>query len=151
MRKIITLIITAVLCLTLAGCDIEFTESQYNSDKLIAQNGDNGLSKMSVMTTKNNNLTFTVEEFKGTKTLWTREYISGGEAAVDVKFTLGAGKAKLVHINANGEVVTIAECTPETGIERSAEFIVTMTKGKNRLKLVGCDVENLELEISIRQ
>lgn len=151
MKKILVLIAAALLCLSLAGCGVEFTESQYNSDSFIAQKGDNGLSKMSVMSTKNKNeVSFSVQEFKGTKTLWTMDYTQGGETAVDVTFGLEAGKAKLVLIDSNGKVETIAECTPDLGIERSNEFIVTMTKGKNRIKLVGLDVEDLKVEFSVR-
>lgn len=151
MKKILVLIATALLCLSLAGCEVEFTESQYNSDSFIAQKGDNGLSKMSVMSTKNKNeVSFSVAEFKGTKTLWTMDYRQGAETAVDVTFTLKAGKAKLVLIGSDGNVKTIAECTPDSEIERSTDFIVTMTKGRNRIKLVGLDVEDLKVEFTVR-
>ena len=150
MKKILVLIATALLCLSLAGCGVEFTESQYNSDSIIAQKGDNGLSKMSVMSTKNKNeVSFSVQEFKGTKTLWTMDYIKGGETAVDVTFTLKAGKAKLVHIDSDGKVETIAECTPDSGIERSTGYIINLSKGRNRIKLVGIDVEDLKVEFTV--
>ncbi|MGN0683944.1 MAG: hypothetical protein ACI4QY_05615 [Oscillospiraceae bacterium] len=150
MKKILVLIVTALLCLSLAGCTVEFTESQYNSDEFIATH-DISSAKMSVMSTRNDNeVNYSANEFNGVKTIWTGKITKGGAAAVNLKFGLGVGKAKLVLVDSNGNVTTIAEVTPETEIERSTDFVVTLTNGKNKLKLVGCNIEDVQTEIEIR-
>lgn len=136
-----------VLCLCLTGCNNEFAETEYEDTEKIAASGDRYSKEMSVFNQKDGGFTLTVSKFNGRETLWTRDYEEACEVAFEVSFVLSEGRAKVVHIDAEDTVTTVVECTPETCTEEFVTVNVPMTKGKNRLKIVGYDCEELELKM----
>lgn len=66
---------------------------------------------------------------------------------IEFSFTLTEGKAKIVHIDADGNVTTLIECTPDTSTDGYLTKTVSMTPGVNKLKLVGFDCENIDLKM----
>ena len=66
---------------------------------------------------------------------------------MDFSFSLSKGKAKVVHIDDEGSVETVIECLPETSTDGFVTKTVSLTPGQNRLKLVGYDCEDIDLQI----
>ena len=52
-----------------------------------------------------------------------------------------------MHIDADGNVTTLIECTPETSTDGYLTKTVSMTTGENKLKIVGFDCENIDLKM----
>ena len=52
-----------------------------------------------------------------------------------------------MHVDEEGNVTTIMECSPETSNEEIVTKNVALKKGKNRLKIVGYDCKNIDLQM----
>lgn len=147
MMKKLKFVFLMVLCLCFVGCNNEFAETEYDNAEKIAASGDRYAKEMSVFNHVNGEYTLTVSKFNGRETLWTKSYKKACEVTLEVSLALSEGQAKLVHIDADDNVTTLVECTPETCSEAGVAVPVTMTKGKNRIKIVGYDCKDLELKM----
>lgn len=140
-------LLVVLLCLFLAGCNNEFAEQEYNSIEKIAQTEDRYAKEMSVFNTIEGGYLLTVSKFDGRQTLWTKSLKEAQELEIEFHFSLAAGQAKVVHIDEEGNVATVLEYLPESGMEDGVTKTVSLQKGKNRLKIVGYDCEDLELQM----
>lgn len=145
--KKLKLLLLVVFCCCLMGCNNEFAKEEYDNAEKIAASGDRYAKEMSVFNTIDGGYSLTVSKFNGRETLWTKTLEEEQEVAIDFSFVLSAGQAKVVHIDADDNVTTVIECMPETSTEEYVTKTVTMKKGKNRLKIVGYDCEDLELKM----
>lgn len=66
---------------------------------------------------------------------------------IKFSFTLSKGQAKIVHIDGEGNITTIMECSPETSTDTFVTEKVLLKCGENRLKIVGYDCENVDLKM----
>lgn len=66
---------------------------------------------------------------------------------MEITFTLTDGQGKVVHIDGADKVTTLLEGTADTLTGEKVMKTVSMTKGQNRLKFVGYDCEDVELEV----
>ena len=66
---------------------------------------------------------------------------------IELSFALTEGQAKIVHIDAEDNVTTLIECTPETPTDGYVTKTVSMTPGENRIKIVGYDCKNIDLKM----
>lgn len=148
--KKINIVLILLIGTLLMGCSNEFAKEQYDSDELIAQNTDRYTKSMSVMNTYDNSVTLTVGKFDGRQCVWSADYDEDQEVRIKLSFTLAAGKAKLVHVDEDGNVTTIVECTPDSEVEDLTSYTVAMKEGCNRLKVVGYDCEELKLSVEIK-
>ena len=82
--------------------------------------------------------------------MWSADYDEDQEVRIKLSFTLAAGKAKLVHVDEDGNVTTIVECTSDSEVEDLTSYTVDMKEGCNRLKVVGYDCEELKLSVEIK-
>lgn len=147
MMKKIKYAVLLVLCLGFLGCNNEFAKEDYNNTEKIAASGDRYSKEMSVFNHVNGEYTLTVSKFNGRETLWTKSYKEECEVTLEASLVLSEGKAKLVHIDADDNVTTLVECTPETCSGEAVTVPVIMTKGKNRIKIAGYDCKDLELKM----
>lgn len=145
--KKLKVVLLVIFCLCLMGCNNEFAKEEYDNAEKIAESGDRYAKEMSVFNTIDGGYSLTVSKFDGRETLWTKTLKEEQEVDIDFSFVLSAGKAKVVHIDADDNVTIVIECTPETSTEEYVTKTVTMKKGKNRLKIVGYDCEDLELKM----
>ncbi|MBQ8800585.1 MAG: hypothetical protein IJZ55_13605 [Lachnospiraceae bacterium] len=147
MMKKVKYFLLVVLCLCLMGCNNEFAKTEYNDSEKIAASGDRYAKEMSVFNHVNGEYSLTVSKFNGRQTLWTKSFKEEQEVSIDLSFVLSKGQAKVVHIDGDDTVTTVMECTPDTCTEETVTVSVTMKKGKNRIKIVGYDCEDLELKM----
>lgn len=148
--KKVNIVLILLIGALLMGCSNEFAKEQYDSDELIAQNSDRYSKSMSVMNTYDNSVTLTVGKFDGRQCVWSADYDEDQEVRIKLSFTLAAGRAKLVHVDEDGNVTTIVECTPDSEVEDLTSYSVDMKEGYNRLKVVGYDCEDLKLSVEIK-
>lgn len=145
--KILKYVLLVILCLCLIGCYNEYAETEYDDTEKIAATGDRYSKEMSIFNHVNGEHILTVSKFNGRETLWTKSYKEACEVMLEVSLVLSEGQAKLVHIDADDNVTTLVECTPDTCTEETVTIPVAMQKGKNRIKIVGYDCEELELKM----
>ncbi len=131
----------------MTGCSNKFAEKEYDSVGKIVENEDRYAKKSSVFNSIDGGYSLTVSKFDGRQTLWTDTLENSQSVEIEISFVLTEGQAKIVHIDAEGNVTTLIECTPETSTDGYVTKTVSMTSGENRLKIVGFDCENIDLEM----
>lgn len=136
-----------VLCLFMTGCDNSFAENEYDSVEKIIENEDRYAKESSVMNSINGEYSLNISKFDGRQTLWSDTLEESQSIEMEFSFALTKGQAKIVHIDADGNVTTLIECMPETSTDGYITKTVPMTSGQNRLKIVGYDCENIDLKI----
>lgn len=149
MRKLITLVLVCLAIMSLSGCSAD-RNTIYGDDTKIAKSADSSLSQMSVYNRSDNNFTMTAQAFTGAKTIWS--YNAKEEGDVAFLYTLSVsegGKAKLVHITPDDEVVILTENADNTVTDETQAQTVSLKKGKHRIKIVGCDDPKLTLMLSV--
>lgn len=89
----------------------------------------------------------TVGEFDGRETLWSIMTEEEQEMEVSIHFALSEGQAKIAYIDADGNVITLAESAEEGKTELDTTESVWLKKGKNRFKVVGYDCRDLDVKL----
>lgn len=145
MRKIILLI--ALFCLFMMGCGNEFAELEYDSAEKISQREDRYAKNNSAFHPIDGGYELTVSKFDGRETLWSATLEENQNIEIEFSFSLSAGQAKIVHIDADGNVTTIIECSPESSTDGFVTKTVSLKSGKNRLKIVGYDCADVNLKM----
>jgi hypothetical protein len=86
----------------------------------------------------------------GSRTLWRYHADSDAKATLSYSFSVTAGgKAKLVLVTPDGEVIMLAENTGNAENSEMQTQTVSLKKGRNRIKIVGHDYPEFELRLSI--
>lgn len=141
------ILLILLLCLFMTGCSNRFAEEEYDSVEKIVESEDRYATESSILNPIEEGYSFSVSKFDGRKTLWTKNLEESKSVEIDFSFVLTAGQAKIVHIDADGNVTTLIECTPESSTEEYVTKTVSMTSGENRLKIVGFDIEEMDMKI----
>lgn len=146
MKKSCMLLII-VLFMFMTGCSNKFAENEYDSMEKIIENEDRYAKEDSIFNPIDGGCSLTVSKFDGRQTLWKDTLENSQSVKIEFSFELTKGQAKIVHIDTEGNVTTLIECTPETSTDGYVTKTVSMTSGENRLKIVGFDCENIDLEM----
>ena len=147
MKTYITLL-SVTICLLFMGCSNNFAEDEYDSADKIIEAEDRYSTEVLSGTNTDSGYSLTVSEFNGRETLWADTLEESLSVTFDISYSFAGGKAKLVHIDPEGTVTTLMECTADTSDENQVTKTILMASGKNRIKLVGFDVETLEVTMS---
>ena len=147
--KKVKMILFVSLCLFITGCSNEFAREEYDSNEKISQEEDQYTKQVSVFNQKNEEYTLTVSKFDGRETLWSDTLDENQDMQIDFSFKLSKGQAKVVHIDDEGNVTTVIECSPETSTDGFVTKSISCKSGQNRLKIVGYDCEDIELIFKI--
>ena len=85
--------------------------------------------------------------FDGRETIWKKRVYENRSVEINVSLSLSKGQVKIVHIDKDGNVTTVIECTPDTSTDGFVTETVSLKNGKNRFKIVGYDCEDIDLKI----
>lgn len=146
MRKF-RIVLVCLLCLMMTACSNEFAKREYDSDEKIAQNADHYAKKVSVSKSINGEYSLTISKFNGRETLWEETIKENQDVEIDLDFSLSKGQAKIVYIDSEDNVTTVIECLPETSTDGFVTKTLPLKRGKNRLKIVGYDCEDIDLKM----
>lgn len=149
MKKIIALFLFCFTIVSFSGCAAD-RNTIYDDDTQIVKSADSHLSQMSVYSRNDNEFNMSARAFTGAKTVW--NYTAKNEGDVTFSFSLsvsGGGKAKLVLITPENEVITLVENVDNNETDEMQSQTVSLKKGKNRIKIVGYDDPKLNLVLSI--
>ncbi len=142
------IILLCLLCLLITACSNQFAKREYDSDEKIAQNEDHYAKEVSVSNYINDEYTLSISKFNGRETLWEETIKEKQDIEIEFSFNLSKGQAKIVYIDNEDNVTTLIECTPETSTDEFVTKTLSLTSGKNRLKIVGYDCEDIDLKMS---
>lgn len=145
--KKLKIILISLLCLIMTSCSNEFAKREYDSNEKISQIADHYAKEVSVFKSIEGGYSLTVSKFNGRETLWEETVEENQDMKIDFSFTLTKGKAKIVYIDDEDNVTTVIECTPETSTDGFVTKTVSLKSGKNRLKIVGYDCEDIDLRM----
>ena len=140
-------VLTCLLCLLLTGCGNEFARREYDSNEKIAQIEDHYAKEVSVANSINGEYSLTVSKFDGRQTIWTETLEENQNMDIDFSFSISNGLAKIVHIDGDGNVTTVRECSPDTSTDGFVTKTISFKSGQNRLKIVGYDCKNIDLKM----
>lgn len=132
--------------LLLSGCGGEDMAALYdNNDKIAAETNSFNLSGIKQVALKEH-YSANIGKMEGMDTVWI--YNAEEDERVDFTYLLKvySGKAKLVLISPEGEILTIAECDEEMEEAVSTGFYVS--KGKNRIKIVTGSETEFDVDLS---
>jgi len=146
MKIILCVIVLSVL---MVGCNNQFAEREYNSTEKIVESENKYAKERAVLNPSEEGCSFLAGKFDGRQTLWEGTFEEAQSVDINLSFVLTGGQAKLVHIDADDNVTTVMECTSETSTEEYVTKTVFMSSGQNRLRFVGYDCEDVELEMLI--
>lgn len=146
-KMILTLIL--LLGVLLTGCSNEFAKTEYDNNELIVEAADRYAKSVSVLNVVGNSIKFTVGSFDGRQRLWSENYDSDRNVLISLKFTLGSGTAKIVHIDNDNNVEVIAECDGGKSNDDAVGYNIAMSKGENRIKIVGYECKELNVDMQI--
>ena len=146
MKKLKTVWI-CLLCICMTACSNEFARLEYESDEKISRKEDHYSKTGSVSHSTDKEYSLKVSKFNGRQTIWNRRYGKDQQLEADISFRLSEGLAKIVHIDGEGNVTTIIECAPESSTDGFVTKTVSLKKGRNRLKIVGYDCKDIQLEM----
>ena len=141
------ILLIIVFCFFMTGCSNKFAENEYDSAEKIIESEDRYAKESSVFNSIDGGYSLVVSKFDGRQTLWTDTLEESQSVEIELSFALTEGQAKIVHIDADGNVTTLIECTPETSTDGYVTKTISMPSGQNRLKIVGFDCENIDLKM----
>ena len=147
-------ITTLIACLLLfttvsfTGCSTEFAKKEYDSDIAIA-GSDRNVMIGAVHNNINDEYSLTASKFYGRTTCIKKSLSTEKTVNVRISLSITEGKAKVVYIDADKNVVTLIECTPDSSTNTPFIQELTMTKGQNIFKIVGYDCKDLKLILQI--
>lgn len=146
MKKLLPVLLLC-LSLFLCGCSNEYAQKEYNADDKIANQGDRYSKERSIFNPTEGGYSLEVGKFDGRETLWDQKYDEGKDIEIQMKLTLTSGKAKIVSIDDEDHVTTILECTPDTVESDYVTKTVSLTKGRNRIKIVGAGCKDVSFQM----
>lgn len=141
------ILLAICFCLLFTGCNNSFAAQEYNSAEKIAQPADRYAKERAVFNTVQGGYSFEAGKFNGRETLWSVLVDKDEDLEIELFFSLTSGKAKLVHIDDEGNLTTVIECSPETSTDGYVTRTLSLKEGQNRLKLVGYGCENIDLKM----
>ena len=151
MKKVISITVLLVLCLAmvlLSGCDDP--NAVYDDDATIAQSSDSRSASMSSRSTTSNEYKQKVK-ITGTQTVW--RYSARKDENITLSYLLSVsegGKAKLVLITPDDEVITLIENVDNTVYTEMTTQTISVKKGINRIKIVGYEDPKIELKLRVK-
>lgn len=153
MKKLV-LALSMALCLFLTGCNNEFAKNEYDDLSKIAANGDRYSQTMAVTKTNKTGFSLDIGSFDGRYSAFNYFSDSDREMTYNLMFEVGSGMAKIVFVDAEKNVTTIAERGNSVNDAEGViirEGSLQLRKGRNSFKLVGYDVKNVKAEFSLSE
>lgn len=140
--------VIATVCL-LVGCTFNPMVAIYDNDEKIAST-TNSYNLIGIeQTLVKEQFTASVNKMEGMDTIWTFESEEDKVVDITYKINVSSGKMKLVLINPEDEVVTIAEYNSE--MSEPVQSTMNIGKGSNRIKIVAAKDTKFDINISISE
>lgn len=132
----------------ISGCTLNTGARVYDNERALAgkSNSYNLVNYSGSMS--DNTVSGSAEKLEGMDTIWEFNTDEPTEVNISCNLTVTSGKAKLVYIDPDGTVTTIAECIAGEENEQSVSESIKAEEGENRMRLVGAEDTSLEYEFT---
>ena len=90
-----------------------------------------------------------MERLEGMDTVWSWEAQETTEAEFSYEITLYSGKLKIVLIDPEGALTTLAEC--DSPGEQNAGESISLEKGESRIKLVAGEDTRFDIQLEMTE
>lgn len=147
MKKAGRYLVVLFMCFMLTGCSNGFAQKEYNAIDKIAETEDRYAKENFVFNPIDGGYSLVVAKFDGRETLWTKPLEDNKDTEIKIKLSLSEGTAKIVHLDEDGGVITIMECTGDNSTDGYILKTLSLKKGLNRIKIVGYGCRNIDLEL----
>ena len=149
MRRVIIVAVLLFVVASLPGCgDLNAT---YDDNAAIASSGDSSSARASTSIIIGHSLSVTAT-MTGSRTIWSYNALSDVDITVSYSLSVtDGGKAKLVLITPDDEVITLVENADKTQTGDLQSKTVSLQAGKNRIKIVGYDSPRFDLKLSVEE
>lgn len=148
MKKIIATVILCLFIVLASGCGD--MNAIYDDNDEIIKSGDSYSSSSAGTNKVGRDLSVSSAAITGSRTIW--RYNAGSDGDVTFSYLLsvtGGGKAKLVLITPDNEVIILVENTDNSTSSEMQSQTITLKKGNNRIKLVGYEAPKFDLKFSV--
>lgn len=146
-RKLLSITITATVLILLTGCSANMNKI-YSDNKKIASEDDSYTLNKSVTNLENGTFTGSFK-LSGSLTLWSYDSDKDDNLQVPYNLSVKSGKAKLVLITPDNEVVDLVENSKNAAISEDTTINVPLKKGNNRIRLIGYKQSSIHLNMKI--
>lgn len=147
MKRVSRYLAVLFMCIMLTGCSNGFAQKEYNAIDKIEEVKDRYAAESYVFSPIDGGYSLVVARFDGRETLWTKTLEDNKDIEIEIKLSLSKGTAKVVHIDEDGGVLTILECTEDNSADGYVAKTVSLKKGLNRIKIVGYGCRDIDLEL----
>ena len=149
MKKTIIALLLCITVVSVLGCDLNAINAIYSDDAKLAGNADSSASKLYSSKSVGNDFSLSAT-MTGSKKVW--DYNASADTDVTISYLLSVssgGKAKLVLITPDSEVIIIIENTDNTTATEMQSQTLALKKGNNRIKIVGYESPKISLKLHI--
>lgn len=149
MRKKNILACILICIFAICGCSNQAIEGIYNSDAKIAEDYDTYNLVNYKGKQVNENYKVSAGKIEGMYTVWKCDAGTEKELEITYQVSVDSGKMKLVFIDAEGGLETLAEVSEESETKDGKTVHVVLKEGKNRLKAVALKGTKMDMELTI--
>lgn len=146
-KMIFCVIVSVLFCLLFTGCNDDFYRQQYDSSDMISDSNDRCKKEGSAFTVIDGGYSLVASKFDGRESLWSKTIDEEQHIEINFSLNLSQGQVKIVHVDVEGNVTTLIECTPDTSTDGFVTKTVLLKNGQNRLKIVGYDCKDVDLKM----
>ncbi|APC42691.1 50S ribosomal protein L7ae [Clostridium estertheticum subsp. estertheticum] len=147
-KGIVLLTMTIIMISLFIGCGNNTMSKIYNDDSKIANVSDTfGLDESEE--TIESGIYKGKLKLSGSGTIWAYESSTDFDLQVPYTLSINGGKAKIVLISPDNKVVNLVENTAKATIKGETVLTVPIKKGNNRIKVVGYEKADINIELQI--
>lgn len=148
-KKRIVLLTTTIMMISLClGCGNNTMNKIYNDNSKIANVSDTFGLDESTETIKSGIYKGKLK-LSGCGTIWTYQSSTDFDLKIPYTLSVNSGKAKIVLISPDNTVVNLVENTDEATIKGVTSLTAPIKKGNNRIKVVGYEKSDIDIELHI--
>lgn len=147
-KRILLFFMAIIMGTLLIGCADTSMNVLYNNNSEIAKDY-NSFSLNRCEETVDKNVYKGKLKLTGHIIIWDYESDTDLDLEVPYKLLVKKGKAKIVLISPDNKVVTLIENTSKSSNKENTSIKLPIKKGNNRIKLVGFDNADIQVELHI--
>ena len=117
----------------ISGCALNTGARVYDNEKALSGNANSYNLVNYSGSMSDNTVSGSAEKLEGMDTIWEFNTDEPTEVNISCNLTVTPGKAKLVYIDPDGTVTTIAECIAGEENEQSVSESIKAEEGENRI------------------
>ena len=149
MRGKLTAALALLAAHSIGGCSGSQMADLYDNEKEISSDSNSFNLDGIQQNIEEEKWTASVERLEGMDTVWSWDAQETTEAEFSYEITLYSGKLKVVLIDPEGALTTLAEC--DSPGEQNAQESISLEKGESRIKLVAGEDTRFDIQLEMTE